>query len=100
MTEKRERIPYFCIMMKKLVLLSSVFLILAVFAPDLSAQCSQCKLLAEQSGGAIDDVILGTDGKNNINTAILYIMAVPYIILTVLFRKQIARLFRTVVRKA
>jgi hypothetical protein len=97
MTEKRERFPYFCVTMKKLAFLSLVFLILTILAPDLSAQCSQCKLLAEQSGGAIDDVILGTDGKNNINTAILYIMAIPYIILMFLFRKQLKRIYQRVV---
>lgn len=58
------------------------------------AQCSQCKLLAEQSGNPADDKLLGDSGGNNINSAILYIMAVPYIILTFLFRKQIKRLFK------
>jgi hypothetical protein len=58
------------------------------------AQCSQCKLLAEQSGNPADDKLLGDSGGNNINSAILYIMAVPYIILSFLFRKQIKRLFK------
>lgn len=69
-----------------------LFVLLAM--PDVAAQCSQCKLLAEQSGGAMDDEILGTSGKNNINSAILYIMAVPYLILMFLFRNQLKQLFK------
>ena len=59
---------------------------------DLFAQCSQCKLLSEQH--AQDDEILGVANKANINTAILYIMTVPYIILGFVFRKQIVRFVR------
>ena len=70
-----------------------IILLMLISIPDLFGQCSQCKLLAEQSGQAMDDEILGTSGKNNINSAILYIMAVPYIILVVMFRNQILRLF-------
>jgi hypothetical protein len=68
-----------------------LIILLIVFIPDGITQCSQCKLIAEQA--SMDDEILGVEGSN-INTAILYIMAVPYIILTFLFRKQIARLFK------
>tara|TARA_R100000951_G_scaffold101477_1_gene93075 strand:- start:90 stop:350 length:261 start_codon:yes stop_codon:yes gene_type:complete len=73
------------------ILLIAVFLFIDL---DAMAQCSQCKLLAEQSGNPADDKLLGDSGGNNINTAILYIMAVPYIILSFLFRKQIKRLFK------
>lgn len=59
---------------------------------DLYAQCSQCKLLAEQN--AQDDEILGVADKANINTAILYIMTIPYIILGFVFRNQIIRFVR------
>lgn len=78
-------------MYKKVVYLLIVFLLLIVMQ-DVFGQCSQCKLLAEQSANS-DDEILGTKGST-LNTAILYIMAVPYIILTILFRKQIVRLFK------
>ena len=80
--------------MKKMVLLSIILIMLVLFVPDVSAQCSQCKLLAEQSGNGVDAELLGDDNGNNINTAILYIMAVPYIILSILFRKQIKRFFK------
>lgn len=80
--------------MKKLFF---IFILVAVFVfinSEAIAQCSQCKLLAEQSGNPADDKLLGDSGGNNINSAILYIMAVPYIILSFLFRKQIKRLFK------
>jgi membrane glycosyltransferase len=80
--------------MKRLILILIVFVAIFFIADNSLAQCSQCKLLAEQSASEMDDAILGTEGKNNINTAILYIMAVPYIILSFLFRNQIARFFR------
>jgi len=80
-------------MNKKVAIFFLILLLVLVALPDAAAQCSQCKLLAEQSGGAMDDEILGTAGKNNINSAILYIMAVPYLILMFLFRHQIKRLF-------
>jgi hypothetical protein len=68
------------------------------FTGDVEAQCSQCKLLAEQSGDAIDDSILDNTNGNNINSAILYIMAAPYILLAILallFRDKI----KTVLKK-
>ncbi len=87
--------------MKKLFQYAIIILILlSFFSPEVSAQCSQCKLLAEQSGNGIDAELLGDDGGNNINSAILYIMAVPYIILSILFRKQIKRLFRKTFSKS
>lgn len=66
------------------------------FTGDVEAQCSQCKLLAEQSGDSIDDKILDNNNGNNINSAILYIMAAPYVLLvmaTLLFRKKIKKIF-------
>lgn len=80
--------------MKRGIIIGIVVLLVAFVSVDAFGQCSQCKLLAEQSGGEMDDQILGIDGKNNINTAILYIMAVPYIILSFLFRHQIRRFFK------
>lgn len=80
--------------MKKLIFIVVLAVIFVLFDTDALAQCSQCKLLAEQSGNPADDKLLGDSGGNNINSAILYIMAVPYIILTFLFRKQLKRLFK------
>lgn len=81
--------------MKKFsIIFVAVLLVILVFAPEAQAQCSQCKLLAEQNGSGVDAELLGNDGGNTINSAILYIMAVPYIILSILFRKQIKRFFQ------
>jgi len=50
----------------------------------LYAQCSQCKLLAEQGEGIDENNFAG-----NINGGILYLMLIPYLILIFLFRKPI-----------
>lgn len=67
------------------------------FTGDVEAQCSQCKLLAEQSGNSIDDKILDNNNGNNMNSAILYIMASPYILLAtalIVFRKKVSKFFK------
>jgi hypothetical protein len=69
------------------------------FSGNIDAQCSQCKLMAEQSGSSIDDSILDHNGGSNINSAILYIMIVPYIMLSILFRERIIRFFKKVFAK-
>ena len=86
-------------MKKSIIVLVAIVFLLLMFVPEVSAQCSQCKLLAEQSGSGIDKELLG-DGGNNIISGILYIMAVPYIILSILFRKQIKRFFKRTFSKA
>jgi hypothetical protein len=72
------------------ILIFSVLLTaLLVFAPEVYAQgCSQCKMvpMSDQQGG-------GTAARG-INKAILYMMAIPYIILFLLFRKQIIGFIR------
>ena len=79
-------------MNKKGIILA--ILLIGLFIISADAQCSQCKLLAEQTGSGSDDAILGLDGGSNINSAILYIMVIPYVILFFLFRKRIFRFFR------
>lgn len=56
--------------------------------------CSQCKLLTEQ-GSELDEASFGT----NINYGILYLMAIPYLLLLFLFRKKIIRLFKALTHK-
>ena len=58
-----------------------------------SQGCSQCKLLAEQGSG-LDETSFGS----NINLGILYLMALPYILLFFLFRKKIVSLLRGLLR--
>ncbi|MGB0914942.1 MAG: hypothetical protein ACPGVI_02670 [Crocinitomicaceae bacterium] len=71
---------------KKLVLIFA-----AIMVTDLvfGQGCSQCKLLAEQ-GSELDEASFGT----NINYGILYLMAMPYIIIFVLFRKKIVQFIK------
>jgi hypothetical protein len=79
---------------KKIVLLLVVLLVVdQVFAQG----CSQCKLLAEQgqNGDELGEDSFGT----NLNYGILYLMAIPYILLLFFFRKRIARLFRALTAK-
>jgi len=73
-----------------------VFLLIAIFAVNIafSQGCSQCKLLAEQ-GSELDEASFGS----NINYGILYLMAIPYILLLLLFRKRIGNLFRALFKK-
>ena len=51
--------------------------------------CSQCKLVAEQAS-EVDDASFGS----NINSGILYLMLIPYLILTFLFRGYILAFFK------
>lgn len=72
--------------MKKAILLFAIL----ILADSLFAQgCSQCRLLADQ-GSELDADSFG----NNINYGILYLIAVPYILLLFLFRKRIFRVVR------
>jgi hypothetical protein len=68
---------------------SVIFIGLQVSQSAFAQGCSQCKLLAEQGSG-LDESSFGT----NINSGILYLMAIPYLILLFLFRKRIIRFFK------
>ena len=79
--------------MKKIVLL--VLATILTFSQQVFAQgCSQCKLLAEQ-GAEMDESSFGT----NINSGILYLMIIPYILILFLFRKKILAVLRMVFLK-
>jgi len=59
-----------------------VLLLLLVFNQEVAAQCSMCKAVAESSVG---------DVAKGINSGILYLMSIPYLLLVglgiLLFRK-------------
>ena len=79
--------------MKKIVLLFLASIV--TFSQQVFAQgCSQCKLLAEQ-GAEMDESSFGT----NINSGILYLMIIPYILILFLFRKKILAVLRMVFLK-
>ena len=66
-----------------------LLLSLLVFVSDGFGQgCSQCRMLSEQAS-ELDEASFGS----NINFGILYLMAIPYILLIVLFRKRLKGLF-------
>ncbi len=70
-----------------LILVLTVILIL----PQLSeAQCSMCRKMASDGAGKTN----GVNVSQNLNSAILYLMAVPYFLLAFIFRKQIIGLYR------
>lgn len=70
----------------KLKLLLFLGLILTTFSQIFAQGCSQCKLLAEQGSG-LEEASFGS----NINSGILFLMTIPYLILMFLFREQIKR---------
>lgn len=83
---------YFYGMNKKALLFFAVLLL----ADNLFAQgCSQCRMLADQ-GSELD----ADSFASNINYGILYLMAMPYILLLFLFRKRITRVFRSLRQKS
>lgn len=76
---------------------ASLFLSLLLFAGNAFAQgCSQCKMLAEQ-GSELSENSFGSD----LNSGILYIMIIPYIIfftLIFIYRKKIGEFFKSLVK--
>ena len=56
-----------------------------IFANDLLAQCAMCKAVADDQEEA---------AQSSLNTGIIYIMIIPYILLFVLFRKRIFSFIR------
>jgi hypothetical protein len=82
--------------MKRFIILLalSILAILLVQSELLAQGCSQCKLLSEQ-GSELDENSFGS----KINTGILYLMIIPYLLLMFLFRKRIFAFLRTLKRK-
>ena len=63
----------------------TVLLFLIVSGQKIWAQgCSQCKLVSEQAT-ELDESSFGT----NINSGILYLMIIPYLLIFFLFRKRL-----------
>lgn len=73
------------------------FALLAIilFSQNIVAQgCSQCKLVAEQ-GSEMDESSFGS----NINSGIIYLMIIPYLIIMFIFRKQILNFLKGIFAK-
>lgn len=72
-----------------------LLLFLFILTEDLLSQgCSQCKMLAEQ-GSEVDEDSFGS----SINTGILYLMVIPYLILLFLFREKIMGFIKGMLKK-
>ncbi|MFT4600127.1 MAG: hypothetical protein ACI857_000297 [Arenicella sp.] len=63
----------------------ALLILLMLFIQDLFGQCAMCKAVADD---------LEVDSQNSLNTGILYIMAMPYILMFFLFRKKIGTFIR------
>jgi hypothetical protein len=60
--------------------------VLALLIVDVSyGQCAMCKKVASDAGIEDGDTSVG----EQLNTGILYLMAIPYIVLFIIFRKKI-----------
>lgn len=73
---------------KKGYIIILVFCLLLLFGPDINAQCAMCKQAAETS--------LKSNPKSiarGLNSGILYLMAIPYVMLLFIFRKQLVQVF-------
>lgn len=71
-----------------------VLVLVVAFQANLPAQCAMCKQAAETS--------LKNDPNSmarSLNSGILYLMAVPYLLIAFIFRKQLAQLWVRVFRK-
>lgn len=73
--------------MKKWMVL--LVILVAVVGLSYGQGCSQCKLLSEQ-GSELDENSFGS----NINSGILYLMAIPYLLIFFLLRKRIFGFFK------
>jgi hypothetical protein len=71
-----------------------LILVALVLLPNITeAQCAMCKASVETSQGQKNSVAGG------INQGILYLMAVPYLLLAFIFRKQLITVWRVIRKK-
>lgn len=67
-----------------------LFSLLLLFIVNAEAQCAMCKQAAASS---LDNNPMSM--AKELNTGILYLMAVPYILIAFIFRKQIVALWKS-----
>jgi hypothetical protein len=80
---------------KPLKVLLLVLILVLLVRVDLPAQCAMCKQAAESSMRSDPNSM-----ARSLNSGILYLMAVPYLLIAFIFRKQIAQLWKRVFNKA
>lgn len=82
-------------MRKSLLYLVLISALLFVCQIDLQAQCAMCKQAAESSLKANPNSM-----ARSLNSGILYLMAVPYLLIAFIFRKQLVQLWKRVFKKS
>ena len=75
---------------RKTYMLLALGLFFMLMQVDMSAQCAMCKAAAETSLKSNPNSM-----ARSLNSGILYLMAVPYVLIAFIFRKQIAQLCRS-----
>ncbi len=76
--------------MKRIALLTILIILCCVFVtPELQAQCSMCKQAAASSLDKNPNSL-----ARSLNSGILYLMAIPYVLIAFIFRKQIVSLYK------
>jgi hypothetical protein len=76
-------------MRRGLVILIFICIFFFLFTTSIVAQCAMCKQAAESTLDSNPNSI-----ARGLNSGILYLMAVPYLMIMFIFRKQIATLYR------
>ena len=79
--------------MKKYYFILLILVALVLLPSITEAQCAMCKASVESSEGQKNSVAGG------INQGILYLMAVPYLLLAFIFRKQLVTVWRVIRKK-
>ena len=79
--------------MKKLYFILFLLFVLVLFPTITEAQCAMCKASVESSQGQKNSVAGG------LNHGILYLMAVPYVLLAFIFRKQLMTVWKVIRKK-
>jgi hypothetical protein len=72
----------------------TVVVLLLSASHSFSQGCSQCRMMTEQGSGLDEDSF-----GNNINSGILYLMIIPYLLILFLFRHRIISFFRGLAKK-
>lgn len=70
--------------------IGALFILICVFVVNANAQCAMCKQAAQSS---LDNNQFSM--ARELNTGILYLMVIPYLLIAFIFRKQIISLYKS-----
>ncbi|MFP5471685.1 MAG: hypothetical protein ACLGGV_08810 [Bacteroidia bacterium] len=78
--------------MKKFIVIAFVLVVGVMLLPiDVEAQCAMCKASTESAQKNASNI------ANGLNKGILFLMAIPYILLILFFRTRIIGLFKSII---